>query len=173
MRFRFLYIIGFLLTINTLIAGTVYTIISGLSGTVIKDESTGLIWTQCSLISQTSVDNNAQCLGDREKFEWNAAIEACENLDYAGKTDWRLPNIKELQSIGTYYYRRVPAINTDYFLNTYREGSYRSHYWSSTTCKSDAQLAWFVDFYLGNVYYDKKSPPSEEKYVRCVRGPEP
>jgi hypothetical protein len=29
---------------------------------------------------------------------WNAAIDACEALEYAGYTDWRLPNVKELFS---------------------------------------------------------------------------
>jgi len=33
------------------------------------------------------------------KMAWNAAIDACEALVYAGFTDWRLPNYMELASI--------------------------------------------------------------------------
>jgi hypothetical protein len=53
----------------------------------ISDNATGLSWTQ-----------NDSSIG--LKFE--AALKYCESLDYAGSSDWRLPNVKELQSIVDY-----------------------------------------------------------------------
>ena len=60
--------------------------VNGEDGTVI-DRATGLVWTQSD--SQTGMD-------------WQSALQYCETLDTAGETDWRLPNIKELQSIVDY-----------------------------------------------------------------------
>ncbi|NWF63703.1 MAG: DUF1566 domain-containing protein, partial [Chloroflexi bacterium] len=67
----------------------------------------------------------------------------CESLDYAGSSDWRLPNAKELHSIVDY--TRSPdttnsaAINP-LFQTTYLENGINNngdanypHYWSSTT----------------------------------------
>ncbi len=55
-------------------------------GTV-SDQATGLTWMQA---------DSGQALG------WSAALAYCETLDYAGRSDWRLPNIKELQSLVDY-----------------------------------------------------------------------
>lgn len=53
----------------------------------ITDSATGLMWTQ----------------GDSGRaMTWEAALAYAESLDYAGHTDWRLPNPKELQSIVDY-----------------------------------------------------------------------
>ncbi|MEK7846512.1 MAG: DUF1566 domain-containing protein [Nitrospinota bacterium] len=74
--------------------------------------------------------------------------------------DWRLPNIKELESI-TDDNRYNSAIDSTYFPNINS-----SYYWSSTTYASYSSYAWFVYFYFGNVGCDGKSGYG---YVRCVR----
>ncbi len=33
------------------------------------------------------------------ELTWQQSIAYCETLDYAGHTNWRLPNVKELQSL--------------------------------------------------------------------------
>jgi len=53
----------------------------------ITDRATGLIWMQAD--SGTGMD-------------WEKALDYCESLDAAGFDDWRLPNVKELQSIVDY-----------------------------------------------------------------------
>jgi len=53
----------------------------------ITDNNTGLTWMQTD--SGTGMP-------------WAEALDYCENLDYAGYSDWRLPNAKELQSIVDY-----------------------------------------------------------------------
>lgn len=58
---------------------------------------------------------------------WEAALAYCEGLSLAGNGDWRLPNIRELESIVAYTGAN-PSINATYFPNTSS-----SYYWSSTT----------------------------------------
>lgn len=53
----------------------------------ITDEATGLTWMQAD--SGTGLD-------------WPSALEYAENMEFAGHSDWRLPNAKELQSIIDY-----------------------------------------------------------------------
>jgi hypothetical protein len=53
----------------------------------ITDSATGLMWQQ----SDSGTGMN-----------WSEALAYCEQLDTAGYTDWRLPNVKELQSIVDY-----------------------------------------------------------------------
>ncbi len=62
------------------------------------------------------------------KCTWEQAVNRIENLDFAGYTDWRLPDIKEL---------------------LLSRGIGRSlHYWSSTPRASDANSHWYTDNYV-------------------------
>jgi len=45
---------------------------------------------------------------DDGSLNWEEALEFAENLDYAGFSDWRLPNAKELHSIVDY--TRAPDV---------------------------------------------------------------
>ena len=73
---------------------------------------------------------------------------------------WRVPTIKELQTLVDYS-ERNPAMSKDCpFRNT-------DFYWSSTTYASGPGSAWGVDFNGGHVYSDSKYGNG---YVRCVRG---
>ena len=94
------------------------------NGTV-TDKATGLTWTQND--SGSSLD-------------WETALNYCADLDYAGITDWRLPNAKELQSIVDY--SRSPdgsnsaAINPVFDISTITNKAGQADYpafWSSTT----------------------------------------
>ncbi len=122
---------------------------------VTTDNVTGLIWA--------SDGNEAGCNWGQQT-NWNAAIDWCSNLDFAGYDDWRLPNVKELQSIIDYG-TISPAIDTTYFINTKSD-----FYWSSTTVDDDISVAWYVSFYNGYVYGNNKT--SNFDYVRAVRGGE-
>ncbi|MBU3914429.1 DUF1566 domain-containing protein [bacterium] len=90
-------------------------------------------------------------------YTWEAALTYCEGLTLGSQSDWRLPNIRELESIvdETVY---NPSINSTYFPNT---NSWE--YWSSTT-HADTLVAWGVNFVNGSV------DDYENAYVRCVRG---
>jgi len=113
-------------------------------GTV-TDGNTGLMWQQ----------------EEGGSMDWEGAITYCKDLSLAGYTDWRLPNIKELESI-TEDSVYNPAIDTNYFPD-----AYASDYWSSTTRASFSSVARIVGFDYGYVYYSSKS---SSDYVRCVRG---
>jgi hypothetical protein len=91
----------------------------------ITDHATGLTWTQ---------NDSGQGL------DWEGALNYCASLDYAGISDWRLPNAKELQSIVDY--SRSPdatdsaAIDPIFNLSTITDEAGQLDYpafWSSTT----------------------------------------
>jgi len=118
------------------------------NGTV-TDNKTGLVWQQ----------------GDPGTRTWGSALSYCEGFDLGNKTDWRLPNVKELESI-TDDTKYNPAIDTNYFPNAHASG-----YWSSTTSAGYPPNTWYVDFDDGAVYgYGSKGG---NFYVRCVRGGQP
>ena len=87
----------------------------------ITDLATGLMWTQTD---------------SPKAMNWQQALAWCENLTAAGHSDWRLPNIKELQSIVDYDRapdatdpaKRGPAINPMFHLHNPQAWE-----WSSTT----------------------------------------
>ena len=84
----------------------------------------------------------------------------CENLTLDGENDWRLPSIKELQSIVAIT-QHNPAILTSF------EYVVSKYYWSSTENVSDNSSAWGVFFDSGMTASSYKS---NEKHIRCVRG---
>ena len=120
------------------------------TSSVTVDNRTGLMWVT------DPVD-----AGISNTYTWQNALAACENLAYAGFSDWRLPNIRELVSIVDYN-RQNPAINTRYFPKTTTSG-----YWSATTCVPNPGSAWAVSFSYGKMYSTNKP---YYYYVRCVRG---
>jgi hypothetical protein len=101
---------------------------------------------------------------------WNAAIDACLALNYAGHTDWRLPSVLELLSLIDFEKGAgVTTIYDTYFPNTEWAGKV---YWSSTTYKTSSTQAHMVGFFSsGETLQDNKdgSGPLPE-WVRPVRG---
>ncbi len=114
---------------------------------------------------------NNTCEGD--------GLVHCDGEDYcgaggqcgfAGYRDWRVPNVKELQSIVDYdrFSRAVhPAFNTDCSEGcTDCSCTNPGSYWSSTTDPQYPQHAWVVDFSKGFVLNKFKE---HNGYVRAVR----
>jgi hypothetical protein len=77
--------------------------------------------------------------GIPQELSWDAAIDACNNLNYAGYTDWKLPNIKELKSL---FYIMETGQHIDYNFFTV----YNWYYWSSTTYKLVETAAWVTEW---------------------------
>lgn len=113
----------------------------------ITDANTGLMWVKDP--SVTGIGGAAN---------WADAITACEDLNYAGHADWRMPNINELSSLIDYS-RNAPAIDP-IFLNT------SSFSWSSTVVSSLPAQAWEIDFGAGIVDYSNRNVTG---FVRPVR----
>jgi len=98
-------------------------------------------------------------------------IQALNDANFGGYSDWRLPTIKELASI-VYANAHNPSINERYFPtneSTFWE-EIPAPYWSSTTDadSSFANTAWYVDFNNGNVI--GRYPKDNNYHVRAVRG---
>lgn len=167
-----------------LYSGKVYRV---LSRGAVRDNSTDLIWTRCSIGEDNKPIYDFKCKGTKKRFTWQEAIEVCNNLVHEGRSDWRLPSVKELQSIvynhhyssGNQYCSQIneeafPNVITDSeCLDFWKDG----HFWSSTTHKSkdssNNNYVWFVDFKWGNTGFSVQSFMGSpvKKYVRCVAGP--
>ncbi len=95
------------------------------NGTV-TDRMSGLTW---------------QKRDDGRTRNWRDALAYCQGLSLAGHGDWRLPNVKELQSIVDYD-RHDPALDERFLQQTDRRG----WFWSSTTHGDDITQADYVCF---------------------------
>ncbi len=128
-------------------------------GTV-TDLQFGLMWLQCSL----GQSGRGCARGTAIIFTWDFALQQSKNLNslggFAGYSDWRLPNRKELESLveeACY----SPAINLILFPNTQT-----SFYWSSSPNAEDSLKAWGINFNIGHSGSDHRY---NANYVRLVR----
>jgi hypothetical protein len=96
----------------------------------VSDLATGLMWQQTD---------------DGEKRNWGDALKYAENLELAGHTDWRLPNVKELESIVQYGKTTIPAIDENYFTLSTPD----CYAWTSTTHGDFKNHACYVAFGKG------------------------
>jgi hypothetical protein len=136
----------------------------------ITDTKTGLMWEKQS-------DDGS--IHDKDTtYTWaNAFATKVAALNggggFAGYTDWRVPNVNELQSIVNYGAVNPsvsPAFNTGCVASctvTSCSCTRSSYYWSSTTYQGFPVFAWYVVFADGLVGYETKAT---NFYVRAVRG---
>ncbi|MFA5518938.1 MAG: DUF1566 domain-containing protein, partial [Spirochaetota bacterium] len=97
---------------------------------VVDDNVTGLTWTRCTLPGfDLSMKTDDDCSGENLKMTWNQAVTKCQNLNYAGYDDWRLPTLPELLTLikaGNIHYADL-----DYFPDTKIVGG--EAYWTYTS----------------------------------------
>ena len=128
------------------------------SGTdTVKDNFTGLIWA--------SNGTGAGC--HTNDIMWSDAIVWVEELSFAGYTDWRLPNITELQSLFVRKEGQSPLINKTYFPNTFSPAQASIGYWSSTAPRGSLGYMLMACFWNGCV---SEQLPNSSKFARAVRG---
>lgn len=109
----------------------------------ISDNATNLMWMQ---------DDSG------EGMNWEDALNYAEHKEYAGYSDWRLPNVKELQGIVDYTRSPEttnsaainPIFNTTKIKNEANEDDY-PFYWSGTThsnwsAGNEGSFAAYVSF---------------------------
>ncbi len=83
----------------------------------IMDTATGLTWQQAD---------------SKKTYDWEQALSYCENLKLGGRSDWRLPSAKELQSIVDY--KRSPTKTNSAAIDPkFSMTKIESYFWTSTT----------------------------------------
>ena len=130
-----------LLVVGLLMSGTINT----LNADTFTDKKTKLMWQDDVSVTTT-------------KKDWYSAIAHCQNLTYAGHSDWRLPTIDELLSI-TDDTKHNPAIKSNL------KNIASSCYWSSSPCVQSERV-WTVFFGDGA---DSVAEKSYLRLLRCVR----
>ncbi len=105
----------------------------------ITDRASGLMWVADPGALAPPFGSG----GNPVQRNWSTMIDACLALTHAGHSDWRLPNIKELISIGDFE-AAFPQINETYFPNTQQD-----YYWSSTALSSFNQVKFCWNFTEG------------------------
>lgn len=127
-----------------------------LENDTILDQATGLTW---------------QKQDSQQGLDWPSSLSYCENLTLAGNSDWRLPNVKELESIVDY--GRSPdttnsaAIDPLFYATEIKNEAGQvdyANYWSSTTHRGsrknyEGANAAYISFgrsvgYMGNQWVD-------------------
>ena len=114
----------------------------------ITDSLTGLMWLKdASCLGINIWENTTLYITDfnahpKHYSQW------CD--DYiASYNDWRLPNLKELQSLIDYSQYEPPLPSGHPFKNV--QSSYFD-YWTSSTYANDTKGAWSVDMWYGIIY---------------------
>ena len=119
---------------------------------VITDSTTGFMW-------QKNSDFNG------EQREWRQALNYCENLVYAGYSDWRLPNKNELLSLVNYK-NDNPDSDFSWF-----EDETNQYYFSSSTARyyKEVSVISSIDGNIADINKTGKDYQSNKGSVRCVR----
>ncbi|MCP4398733.1 MAG: DUF1566 domain-containing protein [bacterium] len=124
-----------------------YELQAGNDGIAIVDRATGLTWQQN---------------GSSEAMSWSDAksyIAQLNQSNYAGYSDWRLPNVEELASLLEFEKK-----NRGNYIDPIFDAT-QGLCWTSDTVES-SNAAWAVTFNSGHVYHDALD---KGNYVRAVR----
>ncbi|HQJ61583.1 MAG TPA: DUF1566 domain-containing protein, partial [bacterium] len=110
---------------------------------ILFDSSTGLVWSRSYAAGR----------------KWKEALAYCEQLNYGGARNWKLPNIYELKTLFN---------NEDAALISVIQEIPKENFWSSTTASLySASYALSVNMGNGDIQFESKQ---DAKYVICVTG---
>jgi len=118
---------------------------------VVTDEKTGLMWKRCAQ-GLSGVDCS---VGTAVRYNWADALEVADLAVFASYDDWRLPNVKELNSIVAKNCHK-PSINASIFPNTSNV-----RYMCSTN-------RYIVNFDFGRINTESPTLPFNVRLVRTV-----
>jgi hypothetical protein len=167
-------------------AGAALSYVDNGDGTI-TDLNTGLIWEK--------KDDSGGIHDMDNVYSWSTGTNYMDGTmttsflatlnggdGFAGHTDWRIPNYRELQSILDVA-RRYPTVDPVFHQSVTCMGcsditqtacsctasTAPSVYWTSTTIAAISTGAWIVDFAVGSVFSGDISKTSNQR-VRAVRG---
>ena len=127
-----------------LVSGSVWMHLSTLD--TFRDSQTGLVWQD---------DKDAK----NKRLTWKESKKYCQNLSLVLKEDWRVPTVRELQTIVNL--KKInPAIKDGF------ENVVPGKYWASEYVKG-TNLGYLVYFQHGDT---GKYPKTAKLGIRCVRG---
>jgi hypothetical protein len=156
----------------------------------ITDKTTKLMWKKCS---EGQTWKGSTCVGVAKKFNWNNALEHSGDVNTAGYFDWRLPTIKELNTLVFCSNGKKRKLHKDGFSIIRSEGGYgcKSNikgeyakpvinknifpntpvdiFWSNSTSPRSQSIAWIVDFIDGST---EAGYPNYSTIIRLVRNGE-
>lgn len=113
-----------------------------LNNATTTDILTGLMW-----LRGADTPTHGSCTGGLKTwYEALTYIECLNSYEYAGSSDWRLPNRKELFSLIDRS-QLNPALPSDHYFQDVQLG----YYWTSTTYAFETDKAWVVDTKDGDV----------------------
>lgn len=124
-------------------------------GIVVSDSNLGLVWQDNEEAASTKLG-----LEDAKKY--------CHTLEFAGASDWRLPDYEELLSIGDYEVYK-PTIDGTF------KNSASGHYWSLMYKIAPVGKHWskYSIEYSKRIYFTDGYSYDNDRtgfaYVRCVR----
>ena len=151
-------------TCNTQITATTPTarFTSSNNGTVL-DKYTGLMWKKCGEGQQWNAASHT-CNLFTVTYSWQKALQRAQTVNsgagFAGYKDWRVPNLKELNTLVEEQCNN-PQINLRVFPTT------PGGFWSSSSLARDGNAAWGVYFGRdGGTYPDSKNSDYQVRLVR-------
>ena len=130
---------------------------------IVVDKNTGLEW---------------QHAVSEKTYTWNEALDYCDDLEYAGYSDWRLPEPLEILTIvdhdaydiyvDAYYDTPQLLVNELYFESVFPSFDVGNNLWTSKTYRDDPKRAWVFSPQRSYVY---PHPSKTDIYnAMCVRG---
>lgn len=127
---------------------------------IVMDKNTGLMWRTC-----TEGTSGSECdTGSAINASWGDALLYVNKVNHdkglEGFTDWRLPNIRELNSLADVQCTNA-SINSRIFPNTPA-----AHFWTSSPYNTLDFYSWYVDFSTGETNTDDRL---NAKKIRLVR----
>ena len=124
-----------------------FVVLEAMNNEGVLDNETGLVW---------------ETIPVRAQAVWKSAAGICAKKTVGGKKDWRLPTLKELETLADHTIYPPPALPTGHpFSNVEFHG-----YWTSTEHEDYPFSAWDVNFDYGIVGNDFKI---NKNFVWCVR----
>ncbi|MBF0537179.1 MAG: DUF1566 domain-containing protein [Nitrospirae bacterium] len=132
----------------------------------VTDNLTGLVWSK-----NAGTPTVGSCTGGNMK--WQAAldyVDCLNNANYLGYSDWRLPNINEIESLINVGLANPGAwLISQGFANVQIVNSldYLVSYWSSTPICNDTYDAWAV--IIGDGWINPMNDKNYNEFVWPVR----